>query len=312
MLFPIISECKNNQLTQARLLVVNIDSHDADLIHDTLAPDHQLFKATNNKHALRTCFNMMPDLIVLNLLTTDTNGLQLCYTLKQHPKTQAIPVIIVTALRSYDDETVCWKAGCVDLVSKPFNPITLKNRVHVHITLTLQTAALQKLVWIDGLTGIANRRYFDEQLKNEFSRAWRTQQPLTLLMIDINFFKYYNDRYGHQTGDRYLQQIAAVLKNNVRRSSDFVARYGGDEFACILPYTDEKGAQVVEKKLITAVKSIAFNKYPAISISIGRAVLDGTKKILSVEALIYTADSQLYNSKHKIHRSVATSQKTDL
>lgn len=312
MLFPIISECENSKFTQPQLLVVSIDCHDADLIHDALATDHQLFKASNNKNALRICSKIIPDLIVLNLLTTDTNRLQLCYTLKKQPETQAIPVIIVTPLRSYHDETACWNAGCVDLVSKPFNPITLKNRVHVHLTLTLQTAALQKLVWLDGLTGIANRRYFDERLKHEFSRAWRTQQPLTLLMIDINFFKYYNDRYGHQTGDRCLQHIATVLKNNVRRSSDFVARYGGDEFACILPYTGEKGAQVVEKKLITAVKGITFNKDPAISISIGRAVLDGTKKILSVEALIHTADRQLYNSKHKIHRSVATSQKTDL
>lgn len=315
MPFPIISEYKNNKLTQSRLLLVSLGSPDTHLIDDVFSTDFQLFKATNNKSALRLCSNIMPHLILLNLPTANTNELQLCYTLKKHPETQAIPVIIITTLHSHHDETACWRAGCVDLISKPFNPITLQNRVHVHLTLTLQTAALRKLVWIDGLTGIANRRYFDERLKHEFNRAWRTQQPLTLLMIDVNFFKSYNDRYGHQTGDKYLQHIANILKNNIHRSSDFVARYGGDEFACLLPYTDEKGAYAVEKKLIAAVKyqtlnTITLNKDAAVSISIGKAVLNGTKKISSLEEFIDMADRHLYDAKDKMRKSLTTHGRT--
>ena len=285
-----------------RLLIVDDQHVNIRLIHAIFEDEYEIFMATSGKQALNICAHSPPDIILLDIMMPEMDGLQLCKILKQQPETKAIPVIFITALNSPDDETACWEAGCVDFINKPINLLTLHNRVKAHLTLKLQAEFLLQLSLIDGLTGIANRRCFDERLTLEFFRSQRSNQPLALLMIDIDFFKTLNDQHGHQVGDEFLRQIATVLQSNMRRSSDLAARYGGDEFVCLLPDTNKNEARMIAEKLIANVQALKMDdltsdKKPKLTISIGLAIYP-SPKIPSPELLIKAADKQLYNAKH--------------
>jgi len=161
--------------------------------------------------------------------------------------------------------------------------------------------ALEQLATRDGLTGIANRRSFDEKLGNEWKRERRDLRTLSLLMIDVDHFKRYNDTYGHQAGDHCLQQIAKVLEEVVLRPGDLVARYGGEEFAVILSATDAMGAGIVAKRILESVTELAIphsgGEGGHVSLSIGIAT-SLTKSGRSKEDLISRADAALYQAKH--------------
>ncbi|NEQ40921.1 MAG: diguanylate cyclase [Okeania sp. SIO3I5] len=162
---------------------------------------------------------------------------------------------------------------------------------------------LQKVARLDGLTGIANRRYFDEYLEKEWRRLTRTKLPLSLILCDVDYFKYYNDYYGHLAGDDCLQKIAQTIKKTVKRSADLVARYGGEEFAIILPNTSGKNAEKVVELIRTAIHKLQINhstsrvsKY--VTMSMGIASVTPTKTESS-QSLIAKADEALYNAKEK-------------
>ena len=164
-----------------------------------------------------------------------------------------------------------------------------------------QQEFLRKLAYLDGLTGVANRRQFDEQLQTEWRRCGRSQQPLALLMIDIDDFKRYNDRYGHQQGDHCLQAVAQALAAVVGRGHDLLARYGGEEFACLLPDCDLDGARSVALNMAQAVRALNIEHLdsrglPIVSVSIGVASVipsvDGPP-----DALLARADDNLYRAK---------------
>ena len=162
-------------------------------------------------------------------------------------------------------------------------------------------ASLEQVALLDELTGIPNHRCLEERLKIEFKRSKRTKQPLALLMIDVDFFKQYNDQYGHQAGDNCLRKIAQVLKGSLRRPADLAARYGGEEFVCLLPHTDNKGAHLIAKRLLTAVQElhidhVSSKAYPTITISIGVAIYP-SNNIRTQAALIKAADIQMYAAK---------------
>lgn len=286
-----------------RLLIVDDQPINIRLIREIFPPEYNIFMATSGEQALKICEQSQPDLILLDVVMPKMDGLQLCRLLKKNPVTHDIPIIFVTGLQSFDEETACWDAGCVDFVMKPINPVTLRNRVNVHLALKLQTELLRSLALIDGLTGIANRRSFDERIEMEFSRVKRTKQSLAVLMIDVDLFKQYNDKYGHPAGDQCLRNIAMLLKSNLNRPADFVARYGGEEFVCLLPETNEYGAKRIGEKLRCAVEHLGLENakstvVPVITVSIGIAVYPDTPS-LSCNDLVEAADRQLYEAKRK-------------
>ncbi len=290
----------NNQ--RATLLVVDDQPTNIRLIHSILVTDYEIFMATTGQKALEICDNRIFDLILLDVMMPEMSGLELCKILKKQANTKEIPVIFITSSQSLDEETACWGAGCVDFINKPFNPTTLRNRVKVHLTLKFQNEYLRQLALIDGLTGIPNRRCFEEQLKLEFQRAKRTNTSLALLMIDVDYFKQYNDQYGHQAGDDCLRKIAEVLKKTMLRAGDLIARYGGEEFVCILPDTESKGAAAIANKLLAEIQKLHIDNalsevMPMITISIGFAVYS-SNNIDSPEGLITAADIQLYSAKN--------------
>lgn len=181
-----------------------------------------------------------------------------------------------------------------------------------HMDTKLAEEKLHLLISLDGLTGIANRRYFDEYLEREWKRAIRCGKPLSLIMCDIDYFKAYNDTYGHLNGDECLKKVALALSDTIKRPGDLVARYGGEEFAVVLPETDQHGAVIIAEILRTDVESLKIehvnssnSKYVTISLGVAAAIPSMDS---SFTELIIAADKALYQAKKEGRNRVIKSQ----
>jgi diguanylate cyclase (GGDEF)-like protein len=233
----------------------------------------------------------------------DMDGLEVCRQLKTNPETFDIPIIFVTAQHNPDEETRGLNAGAVDFITKPVNPAVVRARVRTHLTLKSQSDMLRSLVFVDGLTGVANRRRFDESLDAEWRRCRRVQSPLSLFMADIDHFKLYNDSYGHQAGDICLQSVASILKGQLGRSHDLVARYGGEEFVCLLPDIHLVNALQKAESMVRSVRERGLPHCSSptdavVTISLGVAVTVPGPDMEPAD-LIFAADAQLYAAKHQ-------------
>jgi diguanylate cyclase (GGDEF)-like protein len=191
--------------------------------------------------------------------------------------------------------------GAVDFIYKPINPNIVRARVKTHITLKTQADLLRDWVYIDGLTNVNNRRYFDERLNSEWNRATRNHTELSLLLLDVDFFKRYNDYYGHQAGDDCLRKVAAAIKSTIKRPTDLVARYGGEEFACLLPDTNLDGALYLAEAIKQAIIALNITHtgstiIPQVTVSAGVCIKPANYQG-SPETLLRRADLQLYNAK---------------
>ncbi len=198
--------------------------------------------AKTGEAAIRKILEGRIDLVLLDAELPGLSGFDVCAQLKQSPETNGIPIIFVTSHADAGRETRALDLGAIDFISKPVSAPVVRARVATHLTLRRQTELLTRLAMQDGLTGIANRRRFEATIDAEWRRAQRTGRPLTLMMIDVDHFKAYNDRYGHPAGDACLREAAKALEGSVRRASDLIARYGGEEFAILLCDSAESGA----------------------------------------------------------------------
>jgi len=285
-----------------KLLVVDDLPVNIEVMRHIFATDFQLDSATSGAQALALCKDNPPDLVLLDIVMPEMDGFEVCKRLKADPATRNIPIIFVTAHTDSAQETRGLEAGAVDFISKPVNPSVVRARVKTHLMLKFQSDLMRKLVFLDGLTGVYNRRYFDQQLTMEMARAVRNHSSLALIMLDVDFFKRYNDRYGHLAGDDCLRQIASTLQEGLRRPADLVARYGGEEFGCILPETHFEDAMVIAAELEARVRAAQIpNEGSAaakvITISLGVAGW-GSCASGNANALLALADAQLYKAKH--------------
>ncbi len=292
-----------------RLLVVDDQPVNIQTLYQAFSADHQVLMATSGEQALTLCASHQPDLVLLDVMMPVMDGHEVCRRLKSDPATRDIPVIFVTAHNDEAAETLGLELGAVDFISKPINPKIVRARAKTHLTLKAQSDLLRQWVYIDGLTGVHNRRHFDERLAAEWGRAVRNGTPLSVVLLDVDFFKRYNDRYGHQAGDDCLRQIAAALKEGLRRPTDLVARYGGEEFVCLLPDTDLGGAillaerlgqQVFARQIEHADSSVA----PVVTVSLG-VCGKHEEAAGTAEALLRGADAQLYVAKSRGRHQVA-------
>lgn len=294
-----------------RLLIVDDQPINIQTLYRIFQSDHEIFMATDGQQALSLCWNgVPPDLILLDIVMPGLDGLTVCRQLKTNPLTSDIPVIFVTAQTDPNDETRALEAGGVDFITKPVNPAVVRARVKTHLTLKFQNDLLRVLAFIDGLTGLANRRRFDETLQLEWRRCRRNDSPLALLMIDIDHFKLYNDRYGHQAGDSCLQAVAATLKAAFGRAQDLVARYGGEEFVCLLPECDHAAAKPKADALVQAVAALGLPHESSptaatLTISLGIAVIIPNVS-RSPEDLVMAADAALYQAKQQGRNQVCS------
>jgi len=197
-----------------------------------------------------------PDLVLLDVMMPDLDGYEVCRRLKQDPRTRHVPVIFVTAKSEAEDEERGLNLGAVDYVTKPFHLSIVLARIRNHIQLKRQADLLERLALLDGLTGIANRRRFDETLVDEWKRAERSGEALALIMLDIDHFKLFNDHYGHGAGDDCLRRVAAVMQEEICRPGDLAARYGGEEFVALLPATEGEGARAVAGRLRARIEAL--------------------------------------------------------
>jgi diguanylate cyclase (GGDEF)-like protein len=267
-----------------------------------LGGEFALQVATSGAMGLALAGQSAPDLILLDVIMPDMDGYETCRRLKADQFTRDIPVIFVTALDGAEDVTLGLDVGAVDFISKPLNSSVVRARVRTHLTLKHQADILRSMAFLDGLTGVANRRQFDEAFHREWGACLRTGTSLALAMIDVDHFKQFNDTYGHQAGDKCLRAIAGALNADVGRPHDLIARYGGEEFACVLPDTNLAGAQVKAEKLRQSVQSLsipheASSAASVVTISLGLALFIPTDE-LTTERLLAAADAQLYKAKH--------------
>ncbi len=284
-----------------KLLVVDDQPINIQVMHQVFGADYQVFMATSGAQALAICQGNPPDLVLLDVVMPEMDGFEVCAQLKAHDATRNIPVIFITAHSDAAQETHGLSVGAVDFISKPVNPAVVRARVKTHLTLKFQSDLLRNLVFLDGLSGVYNRRYFDQQLGVEWARAARNTTPLSVIMVDVDHFKLFNDRYGHQAGDDCLRQIALTLKAGLRRPADLVARYGGEEFACILPDTGFEDAMAMGQEMESMVRTHkiphAFSPFDGVvTASLGLATRN-VRADGDALALVGLADAQLYQAK---------------
>lgn len=287
--------------TRPRLLIVDDQPINIQILFQIFQPDCEVFMATSGQQAIDFCLHNQPDLILLDVMMPGMDGLTTCKLLKELPATADIPIIFVTAQNDPMDETHALEVGGVDFISKPVNTAVVRARVKTHLTLKAQSDMLRKLALIDGLTGVANRRCFDQTLEAEWRRCQRSDASLALLMVDVDHFKLYNDHYGHQAGDVCLQTIASTLQQSFHRSHDLTARYGGEEFACLLPETDLHGAKAKAENIRNAVEKLQLphatslvSKFVTLSIGVAAFI---PHDAITAQDLIVDADRSLYMAK---------------
>ncbi|NEO02110.1 MAG: PleD family two-component system response regulator [Moorea sp. SIO3I7] len=269
---------------------------------------YKVIEASNGEQCLNICEQQLPDIVLLDARMPIIDGFTCCAKLKDNFGSECPPILMITAL--HDEESVerAFEAGATDYITKPINWAVLRRRVHRLIEsswtmkqLKIANKELERLATIDGLTQVANRRAFDEYLNNEWSRLAREEKPLSLVLCDIDFFKLYNDTYGHQSGDECLKQVAQILDQAAKRPADMVARYGGEEFVVMLPSTDIQGAiqvaETIETKLYKkAIPHSGSLVSDIVTVSLGCASTITTGQS-SPYNLLSEADKALYHAK---------------
>lgn len=285
-----------------RILIVDDVPDNIRLLSRMLAEEgHQISAATSGHEALELAGICLPDLILLDIMMPEMDGYEVIAALKADPLLCDIPVIFITALADAENETHGLSLGAVDYISKPFQEAVVRLRVRTHLEIKRQRDLLDRLCRLDGLTGIPNRRAFEEQFDREWRRASRSQSLLATAMVDIDHFKEFNDTYGHLGGDTCLREVATVLDQRLNRGGDFVARYGGEEFICLLYGVDANGLYGIGEKLRAAVEALriphaASRVSPWVTVSIGAAICRPSQEMLPV-TLIEAADAELFAAK---------------
>ena len=287
--------------SRPKILVVDDIPSNVHVLSRILKDDYDIYFATDGMKALDLVQARLPDLVLLDIMMPGMDGYEVCRRIKTDPTTRDIPVIFISAKSEVEDETYGLEVGAIDFITKPISPPIVKARVRNHLLLKRQADLLRALSFIDGLTGIANRRRFDEALLREWRRCARSHLPLSLVMLDVDHFKAYNDHYGHQAGDECLRAVATLLDEQMKRPGDLVARYGGEEFICLLPETDVDGATRVAERLREAVAGQQLphalspvGGYVTISLGVASAMPLGEAP---PDGLTQLADRLLYEAK---------------
>jgi diguanylate cyclase (GGDEF)-like protein len=279
------------------------------------AAGYKIRVAMDGESAIEQVQEDAPELILLDVQMPGIDGFETCKQLKKSPLTQDIPIIFITASTDLENKVKGLSVGAVDYITKPFQQEEVLARVRVHLELRFLTRKVQeqaialqqanqklhRLANLDGLTEVANRRRFDEYFDQEWQRSGREQTPLSLILCDIDYFKNYNDHYGHQAGDACLRRVAKAISETLCRPTDLVARYGGEEFAIILPNTSSEGAVHVAELLQLRIKQLEIlhaqsrvSSYVTLSLGISSQI---PVLLQENQTLIAATDKALYLAK---------------
>jgi len=283
--------------------------------------------------ALDMAIQVQPTVILLDLVMPEIDGMKLVRFFLKNEKTTDIPIIVLSSIDAPIDKSVAFSAGASDYIVKLPDKIELIARIRAHsrsyrnkmerdeafrelkvlkAELEESNNTLQLLSCLDGLTGIANRRRFDEFMKKEWKRAAREDSTISLIMIDIDYFKTYNDNYGHIKGDDALKSVVEALSEGIHRPADLLARYGGEEFVIVLPDTTVNGAASIANSLAENVAKLSLpHEYSGVAdvvtVSMGIACCEPELRHNSVASLIEAADSALYKAKENGRNQIVSS-----
>ena len=299
---------------KARILVIEDSRAQAAKIVEMLENSgYTAIWAEGGITGLRLAKTEQPDLVLLDVLMADMDGHSVCRWLKVHEATSDIPVIMLTVKSDVKDRVEGLNVGADDYLPKPFNQQELEARIYAALRRRMQREELQKrnseleemlfrveyMAMTDALTGLYNRRRFNDVLKRELATAWRYHNPLTCIMMDIDLFKGINDKYGHPAGDEVLKAIAEVLTESLREV-DIAARYGGEEFALLMPHTSKQNAVVAAERIMEKIHAAEIETQEGIvvqfTVSMGIADIKDIKTN-EMDELIRVADSALYEAK---------------
>lgn len=286
---------------QLRVLIVDDEPVNVYVLAQSLSEEYAITIATTGTSAIYLANQTLPDIILLDIELPDISGLEVCEMLKNNHTTCKIPVVFITSHCAAAEEVKGLALGAVDYIHKPFSLPIINARIANHLSAKQKQDQLESMARLDSLTGLPNRRYFEEEYEKSWRFAQRKQRSLTFALLDIDYFKQYNDFYGHSQGDECLYKVAQQLKSSLSRPLDFVSRYGGEEFAVILPDSNINNAHAVAENIREGIESLAIpHQHPDIqsnlTVSIGVASLIPLEKNPQ-RTLIEEADRQLYYAK---------------
>jgi diguanylate cyclase (GGDEF)-like protein len=290
-----------NSARRPTVLVVDDSLAALDGLCNLLKSDCNALFGMNGLEALALATSESPDLIVLDVAMHGMDGYQVLERLKEEPTTRDIPVIFLTAPGPGVSEARALELGAIDFVTKPYDPAILKLRMRNQLAYKRSLDEAMAMSLDDALTGIPNRRRFDIFLDQEWNHGLRTCRPLSLILMDIDHFKRFNDALGHPAGDECLRRVAAALRASLKRAGDFVARYGGEEFVCVLAETDPKGAVEAAQRIMARVAQAAIAHpdspvSPRVTLSMGVVTMVPDRTLTPID-LTLEADRRLYEAK---------------
>ncbi|MBK5256664.1 MAG: diguanylate cyclase [Vicinamibacteria bacterium] len=284
-----------------KVLIVDDSATNRQMLGDLLQADYTVLLGKNGHEGLRLAQEHLPDVMLLDVMMPEMDGYEVLHRLKDDARTASICVVFITGLDTPEAEERGLTEGASDYVTKPLHPTVVKARVALHMQVVRQRRMLETLANIDGLTELPNRRQFDAVLAAEWARATRTGQPLSLGLLDVDFFKRYNDHYGHAMGDHALRVVARSLRKRIQRPEDLGARYGGEEFVLVMPDTPISGGIELAEGIRLGVEGLGLphkrsSAAACLTVSIGVAC-NQPESVSSAEALLQRADGCLYRAK---------------
>lgn len=323
-----MAQTEADKNTQDRFIVLLVD--DQPIIGEALRrmvdpeTDIEFHYCAESQDALAMARKLQPTTILQDLVMPDIDGMALLDQYRADPETRDIPVIILSTREDPQDKSDAFSAGASDYLVKVPDKVELIARIRahsrsylsqkqrdqlleelkeLHIELEQKNKELEKLSCIDGLTGISNRRHFDTYIAQEWLRALREKSETSLILVDIDYFKPFNDNYGHQAGDECLRKVARCLDGVLHRPGDMAARYGGEEFVLLLPFTDTRGAVKIAEQMREAIRELAISHGHSgvadrLTVSMGVASTVPSEKSNPAD-LINEADKALYKAKEQ-------------
>jgi len=289
------------KLVKNSVLIVDDEGLNITALTHILNSDYTIYIEKDGIGCIETAKEMKPDLILLDVIMPAMDGFEVIKILKATAETRDIPVVFVTGLRNSQDEELGFVLGASDYINKPFNASVVKLRVKNQMQLVNQMREIRHLSITDTLTEVGNRRHFNDVIQQEWQRAVRRETNLSFMILDIDHFKMYNDTYGHLQGDIVLKNIANLINSRLLRPADQLARWGGEEFAIILPETDLDGAKNVAEDIRVAIENAEFmtvdNKPTRVTISIGVNSIRPSREGYTLEKFVADADAALYKAK---------------
>jgi diguanylate cyclase (GGDEF)-like protein len=282
------------------ILIVDDEMSNLMVLTHILGSEYTIYTAKSGANAIEKAREFKPDLILLDIVMPEMDGYEVLGALRKTDETCRIPIIFITGLSSNEDEEKGLSLDAADYISKPLNSKIVKLRVRNQIQIINQLRTIEHLSMIDQLTGIPNRRSFDERLNIEWKHAIRENRPISILIIDIDKFKTYNDVYGHQQGDVVLQKVAGTIQRSLKRPTDLATRWGGEEFVILLPETDLEGGLEVAEHIRENIEQekipCADGSTPRVTVSIGVNTQYPTQGS-PTESFFSNADKALYVAK---------------